>query len=83
MHILYWIVGSVIVLYILAMIPLQYQYISEMKELKKKKKQTNEQIIDDMSFEMQQLNFNMQGSFINWPSAIIATFIYKLRHRHD
>ncbi|MFB6468807.1 DUF3949 domain-containing protein [Cytobacillus sp. Hz8] len=81
MQTLYWIVGSVIALYILAMIPLQYQYISEMKDLKKKKNQTNEQILDDMSFEKQQLHVNMQGNIINWPSAIIANLIYKIRHR--
>jgi len=72
---------SVLVLYFLAMIPLQYNYIKEMQENKAKTQKANEEIIDNMSFENQQLTYNMQGYLFTLPSSIVAWVIYKIRHR--
>lgn len=72
---------SVLVLYFIVMIPLQYNYISEMQERKAETQKTNEEIIDDMSFENQQLTYNMQGNLFTLPSSMVAWIIYKIRHR--
>ncbi|MBS4174866.1 DUF3949 domain-containing protein [Bacillus sp. FJAT-49736] len=81
MGIILTVIISVLVLYFLAMIPLQYNYIKEMQEKKVKTQQTNEEIIDDMSFEDQQLTYNLQGNFFTLPSSIVAWIIYKIRNR--
>jgi Protein of unknown function (DUF3949) len=78
----YIIIGSFIFIYILVMIPIQYRYIAAMKERQKKSNLPQSQLHEKMSFEEDQLHYNLQGSIINWPSAIIATLIYKIRHRH-
>lgn len=49
--------------------------------MKANTQQTNEEIMDLMSFEKQQLTANMQGSIFNLPSSIVASIIYKIRHR--
>lgn len=36
-----------------------------------------------MSFEQQQMQFNLQGNPINLPASLIAEFIYFLRHRKE
>lgn len=74
------IIGGVILLYIIVMVPLQYQYISEMKAIKNKTHKTQNEIYDNMSFEEQQLHYNLQGSLINLPSSLIAMLIYKIVH---
>lgn len=74
---------SVFVIYFLVMIPIQYANISDTKKRFKELNQTHNEIYDKMSFEEQQLQFNMQGSLFNLPSNIVAVIIYKLRHRHE
>ena len=76
------IIGSVFIIYVLVMIPLQYRYISEFEELKKKSGQTQNEIYENMSFEKQQLNFNLQGNLMNLPSTSIAIIVYKIRQRN-
>ncbi|MGG2095130.1 DUF3949 domain-containing protein [Bacillus sp. S13(2024)] len=60
--------GSIAFLYFLIMISIQYSYISGLKERMKK-------------IEEEQAHFNLQGNLFNIPSAIVASLIYKLRHR--
>lgn len=81
MDLIWMILGAVVVLYILIMIPFQYRNIAATKEELKKTKKTHNETYEDMSFEEQQLQYNLQGNLLNLPSTLIATLIYKLRHR--
>lgn len=81
MDIVYIVIISALVIYFLVMIPLQYNYISEMQEKKAKTQKTNEEIIDNLSFEEQQVTYNMQGNLFTLPSSVVAWIIYKIRHR--
>lgn len=82
MDIAFIIIGAVLVLYMIVMVPIQYSYISSMKELKKKSNKSHNQLYEDMSFEKEQLHYNLQGNLINIPSNLVAMLIYKLRHRN-
>ncbi|WP_429706693.1 DUF3949 domain-containing protein [Bacillus rhizoplanae] len=73
--------GSIAVLYFLIMIPIQYSYISSLKERMKKTGLTQSELYEKMSFEEEQSHFSLQGNLFNLPSAIVASLIYKLRHR--
>jgi len=81
MDLIWMILGAVVGLYILIMIPFQYRNIAATKEELKKTKKTHNKTYEDMSFEEQQLQYNLQGNLLNLPSTLIATLIYKLRHR--
>jgi hypothetical protein len=63
------------------MIPIQYLYISGIKERARKWKLSQEQMYENMSFEEEQLHFHIQGNIANLPSTIVAHFLYQLRHR--
>lgn len=78
----WYVIGGILLLYVLVMIPIQYRNIAATKEQFKKTKKTHNETYEDMSFEEQQLQFNLQGSLLNLPSTLIATLIYKLRHRN-
>lgn len=75
------IIISVYAIYFLMMIPIQYSYITEMKKRLKKQNQSQNEMYDNMSFEEQQLHFNVQGNLLNLPSNLVAALIYKIRHR--
>ena len=77
----WYVLGGIILLYIIIMIPIQYRNIAATKEEIRKTKKTHNEMYEDMSFEEQQLQFNLQGNLLNLPSTLIATLIYKLRHR--
>ncbi|MDR4888162.1 DUF3949 domain-containing protein [Fredinandcohnia sp. QZ13] len=79
---LFYVIGGVLLLYVLVMIPIQYRNIAATKEEFKKTKKTHNETYEDMSFEEQQLQFNLQGSPINLPSTLIAALIYKIVHRN-
>ncbi|CAH2715286.1 hypothetical protein BACCIP111895_02470 [Neobacillus rhizosphaerae] len=72
---------SVYAVYFLIMIPVQYAYISETKERFKELNQSHNEIYDNMSFEEQQLQYNLQGNLLNLPSNIVAAILYKVRNR--
>jgi hypothetical protein len=74
------ITGSVLVIYFIVMIPIQYSYISAMKKRRKEANFSQNQLYDNMSFEEQQLHYNLQGNLINLPSTLAAMLIYKIRH---
>ncbi|MCP1125485.1 DUF3949 domain-containing protein [Bacillus sp. 3103sda1] len=52
-----------------------------LKERMKKTGLTQSELYEKMSFEEEQAHFNLQGNLFNLPSAIVASLIYKLRHR--
>ncbi|MEK5038689.1 DUF3949 domain-containing protein [Sporosarcina sp. FSL K6-3457] len=79
----WWIIGTVLAIYLVIMIPVQYRNIVETKKELKKSGKTHNEIYDDMSFEQQQMQFNLQGNPINLPASLIAEFIYFLRHRKE
>jgi Protein of unknown function (DUF3949) len=72
---------GIALLYFLVMIPIQYLYISGIKERARKWKLSQEQMYENMSFEEEQLHFHIQGNIANLPSTIVAHFLYQLRHR--
>lgn len=77
----YWIIGSVLMIYFLVMIPIQYRNIAATTEEFKRTGQTHNEKYEDMSFEEQQMQFNLQGNLFNLPATLVAQFIYFLRHR--
>ena len=79
----YWIIGSVLAIYIIVMTPLQYRNIVETKKELKKSGKTHNEMYEDMSFEQEQMQFNLQGSLYTLPASLIAEFIYYLRHRKE
>lgn len=77
----WWIIGPVLAIYMIIMIPVQYRNIEATKKELKKSGKTHNEMYDDMSFEQQQMQFNLQGSPFNLPASLVAEFIYFLRHR--
>lgn len=81
MDIVFIICLSFYLVYFLIMIPIQYSYISEMKQRLKNK--SHNEVYDSMSFEEQELHYNAQGNLLNLPSNLVAQLIYTLRHRKE
>ncbi|WP_077620439.1 DUF3949 domain-containing protein [Bacillus sinesaloumensis] len=79
---IFYIIGGVLLLYILIMIPIQYRNIEATKQEIKRTNKTHNEMYENKSFEEQQLQFNLQGSLLNLPSTLIATLIYKILHRN-
>ncbi len=77
----YWVIGSVLVIYFLIMIPVQYGNIAATKKELKESGLTHNETYEEMSFEQQQLQLNLQGNLFNLPATLIAQFIYFVRHR--
>ncbi|MFK4998385.1 DUF3949 domain-containing protein [Bacillus sp. N9] len=77
------IIGLALVLYYIVLIPIQYSNIAVVKESMKKSNATHNKIYEKMSFEEQQLQFNLQGNLLNLPATFIAQFIYFIRHRGE
>jgi Sec-independent protein secretion pathway component TatC len=73
--------GGIALLYFFVMVPIQYLYISGIKERTRKSKLSQEQMYENMSFEEEQLHFHIQGNIANLPSTIVAHFLHQLRHR--
>lgn len=83
MRIEYWIIGSVLVLYYIVMTFVQYRNIAATKKEFKKSGQTHNERYEDMSFEEQEMQFNLQGSPVNLPATLVAQLIYFLRHGRE
>lgn len=77
----FWIISSVLGIYLLIMIPVQYRNIAATKKELKESGLTPNQTYEEMSFEQQQLQLNLQGNLFNLPATLIAQFIYFMRHR--
>lgn len=73
-------IAVLIALYIVILVPAQYGYISEMKDVIKRKGQ--EDYYENMSFEEEQLHYNAQGNLLILPATLIANFIYNLKHKN-
>ncbi|TQS70663.1 DUF3949 domain-containing protein [Ornithinibacillus gellani] len=63
------------------MIPLQYRNIRSMKEDNNYQNKHHNEINEDMSFEEQQAQYNLQGNLINLPATLIASLAYWVVHR--
>ncbi|MCR8643493.1 DUF3949 domain-containing protein [Paenibacillus sp. N1-5-1-14] len=78
--VVFYIVIGILAAYVIGMVPLMYSYISEVKKKQAAYSSQNE-MYEKMSFESEQAHFSVQGNILNTPSLLIATLIYKLRHR--
>ncbi|WP_244440968.1 DUF3949 domain-containing protein [Neobacillus jeddahensis] len=70
----------------LILLPFQYGYIKEVKELAKRKRQKGigqGEMYDKMSFEEQELNYNVQGNLLFIGANILATLLYNWNHREE
>ncbi|PHC98460.1 hypothetical protein COF36_00410 [Bacillus pseudomycoides] len=76
-----WVFVIMGIVYVLIMIPIQYMYISGLKEKQKEMKVSQHELYEKMSFEEEQLHYNVQGNLFNLPSFLIASFIYKVKHQ--
>lgn len=78
-----WILGGYVLLSLL-FLPVQYPYIKELKERRKAngaKGISQDEMIDKMSFEEQQLTYNVQGNVFMLGSNLIAELIYYAKHK--
>lgn len=72
------------VLLSLALLPIQYRYIKQLKESHKRNKErgiSTEDYYDQMSFETQQLHFNAQGNVLFIGANLLATLFYHWKYR--
>jgi len=74
-----WVIAGVLFAAFLIMIPVQYRYIKEINEDPRRKGVSQETYYKNMSFQEEQLHYNAQSAF--WPSAAVAAWIYRWRHR--
>ncbi|MEQ2526425.1 DUF3949 domain-containing protein [Robertmurraya yapensis] len=78
---------GIILAYILLsfiLLPIQYRYIKELKEMDKERKAlglSQNEYYEKMSFENEQLHFNAQGNPLFIGANILATLLYKWRHK--
>lgn len=77
----YWIIGTVLAIYFIVLIPIQYRNIAATAKEFKEKKRSHNEAYEKKSFEEEQLQFNLQGNIFNLPANIIAQLIYSFRHR--
>ncbi len=76
-------VGGYILLSLI-LIPFQYRYVEQMEKMRKaneKKGISQGEMMEKMKFEEQVLHANVQGSMIFILANILATIIYKMKHR--
>lgn len=77
------IVGGYILLSLI-LIPFQYRYVEQMEKMRKEneKKGINQgEMMENMKFEEQVLHANVQGSMIFFLANLLATIVYKVKHR--
>jgi K+ transporter len=68
----------------LILIPFQYRYVEQMEKMRKeneKKGISQGEMMENMKFEEQVLHANVQGSMIFFLANILATIVYKIKHR--
>ncbi|MBT2678120.1 DUF3949 domain-containing protein [Bacillus sp. ISL-35] len=63
------------------MTPIQYRYIKSMEDSKKRRKQTQSEMYEEMPVQEEVLHLNLQSNPLFLPANIIAGIIYKIRHR--
>ena len=70
----------------LILLPVQYPYIKELKQRRRRNEQngiSQSEMVERMSFEEQQLTVNLQGNILFIGSNLLAEGIYYLKHRKD
>ena len=72
-----WILVGVYIFLTLILTPVQYRYISALKEEKSK------QNYEDKSFGEQYLHYNAQANILFIGANILATIIWHIKHRKD
>ena len=77
----FWFIGVVFVIYCVVMVPIQYRNITETKKELAKSGLTHNEAYANMSFEQEQMQYNLQGNLLNLPATLIAQLIYSLRRR--
>ena len=68
----------------LILIPFQYRYVEQMEKMRKvneKKGISQGEMMENMKFEEQVLHANAQGSILFILANILATIVYKVKHR--
>lgn len=68
----------------LILIPFQYRYVEQMEKMRKdneKKGISQGEMMENMKFEEQVLHANVQGSMLFFLANILATIVYKIKHR--
>jgi hypothetical protein len=76
-------VGGYILLSLI-LIPFQYRYVEQMEKMRKNSEKngiSQGEMMENMKFEDQVLHANAQGSMIFILANILATIVYKLKHR--
>ncbi|OLS39196.1 DUF3949 domain-containing protein [Bacillus sp. MRMR6] len=82
-QIMMWFVIGYIVLS-LVLVPFQYRYIKQLEEMRiinNAKKKSQGDMYEEMEFEHQVLHANAQGNMLFFLANILATIIYKVKHR--
>lgn len=78
-----FVVGYIVISFIL--VPFQYRYVEQMEKMRllnKKKGKSQGQMFEDMEFGQQVLHANVQGNLLFLLANIIATIVYKIKHRY-
>lgn len=75
-----YLILAIIVIYTIAMIPLQYNYIVALDK-KEKKAGSQQKAYDLMSFEELNLHFNIQSNALNFVPNFIAYLIFKHKNK--
>ncbi|MFE6167355.1 DUF3949 domain-containing protein [Viridibacillus arvi] len=85
LNITLWIVAAYI-LFSLILVPIQYNYITHLKETDKKIKElglTKDEYYEKMSFETQVLTFTLQGNLLFLGANFFATLLYNWKQRKN
>nr|WP_263323484.1 DUF3949 domain-containing protein [Neobacillus sp. Marseille-Q6967] len=72
------------VLLSIILVPFQYRYIEQLEKMRKaneKKGKSQGEMFEDMEFENQVLHANAQGNLLFILANILATILYKIKHR--
>lgn len=78
-------VGGYILLSLI-LIPFQNRYVEQMEKMQKvneKKGISQGEMMEDMGFEEQVLHANVQGNMLFILANILATIVYKVKHRQN
>ncbi|MGG3560065.1 DUF3949 domain-containing protein [Neobacillus rhizosphaerae] len=77
------IIGAYLLLSLI-LLPVQYKYVKHLKEEDKKRKEiglSQAEYYDKMSFENQELHYNAQGNILFIGANLLATLLYKWKHK--
>lgn len=77
-----FVIGYIVISLIL--VPFQYRYVEQMEKMRlahEKKGKTQGQMFEEMEFGQQVLHANAQGSLLFFLANMIATIVYKIKHR--